>query len=270
MSPADLAVRATGISVELGGNQILRNVDIDVLAGELLIIVGPNGAGKSTLLSVLSGDRKPDAGTVELDGIDVHQSSAEILARHRAVLLQEQQVSFPFSVAEIVKMGRAPWRGTSAEDDDAMVIERALQVADVAELAHRKFTTLSGGEKARTSYARILAQGTRVHFLDEPTAALDIHHQERILEHSRRNARSGMAVVAVLHDLTSAAAYADRIAVVADGSIRAMGTPDQVMTAELLSEVYRHPVDVIRHPSHGGILVVPSRPARQDHHASIN
>ncbi len=252
------AVRGVDLTVELGGKPVLDGVSIEVWAGEFLIIVGPNGAGKSTLLSVLAGDREPTSGRVELNGTSIRDHSVGRLSRQRSVLLQEHQMSFPFTVTEVVRMGRAPWRGTQAEDDDDRVIERALVAADVADLAPRKFTTLSGGEKARTAYARTLAHGTGVHFLDEPTAALDIHHQERLLSHARRYARSGAAVVAVLHDLSSAAAYADRIAVVANGKLRALGTPTEVMTAEMLSEVYHHPVEVIDLPT-GGIIVVPSR-----------
>jgi len=156
-----------------------------------------------------------------------------------------------------VMMGRAPWHRTpQSELDDAMVDE-AIKRADVGHLATRNFPTLSGGEQGRTAFARLLAQDTPVLMLDEPTAALDIHHQEQLLSVVREAADAGAAVVVVLHDLSLAAAYADRICVLARGEVRALGRPDDVLTKDLLSEVYDHPVEVLRHD--GQLVVVPVR-----------
>ncbi|MBT0992721.1 heme ABC transporter ATP-binding protein [Cellulomonas sp. DKR-3] len=254
------ALTAHGVRVVLGGRPVVDGVDVAVAAGQVHALVGPNGAGKSTLLAVLAGDRTPDAGEVRLAGEPL--PAAAELARRRAVLLQEHTLTFPFTAEQVVAMGRAPWRGTPAADQDEVVVDAALRATDVGHLAVRTFPTLSGGEKARTAFARVLAQGTGVLLLDEPTAALDIAHQEQVLGIARRCAGLGMAVVVVLHDLSLAAAYADRVTVLERGGVAATGTPDEVLTPELLTRVYAHPIDVIRRERAAGppeLVVVPVR-----------
>ena len=250
-------VSARGIGVSFDGAAILADVDLDVRAGELVVLVGPNGAGKSTLLGVLAGDIVPSAGSVRLDDRDLGAYPARALARRRAVQLQKQGLAFGFRVHEVVRMGRSPWHRTPQEDADDLIVAESMDRADVTGLADRLFPTLSGGEQARTSFARVLAQATPVLMLDEPTAALDIRHQESLLTVAREAARAGAAVIAVLHDLSLAAAYADRVCVLSHGSVRADGPPAEVLTSALLTEVYAHPVDVVEHA--GSLLVVPIR-----------
>lgn len=251
------ALRAQGVSYAIGDSQILLDVDLDVRHGEVVALVGPNGAGKSTLLSVLAGDVEPDTGVVELDGAALQGQRPGALARQRAVLLQRQGLAFGFRAREVVEMGRSVWRRTPRAEHDDEVIEESMRVADVAHLATRVVPTLSGGEQARVSFARLLAQDVEIHLLDEPTAALDIKHQEAVLGQARDSARRGAAVVVVLHDLSLAAAYSDRICVLARGQVRATGAPHEVLTGELLTEVYEHPVEVFNHS--GTLLVVPVR-----------
>lgn len=241
------------VSVSLGGNEILNDLDLTVRSGEVLALVGPNGAGKSTALSVLAGDVRPDAGSVWLDGKPLDEWSARETAQRRAVLLQRITLSFPFTVAEVVRMGRAPW------DDDEDVVAEVMQQTEMTAFAGRKFTTLSGGEQARAALARVLAQRTGVLLLDEPTAALDIRHSELVLRTAKTQAEQGSAVLVVLHDLGMAAAHADRVAVLDSGSIVADGPPDEVLTGQLLSEVYRHRVEVFAHPRTGRPVVLPWR-----------
>lgn len=254
------ALSARGVDVTLGGAAILRGVDLEVAAGEVVALVGPNGAGKSTLLAVLAGDVHPDAGAVELLGEPVAGRSAADLARRRAVVLQRQSLSFGFRVRAVVEMGRAVWRRTAAEDRDDEVVTAAMRAADVTHLAERVVPTLSGGEQARVAFARMVAQEVEVHLLDEPTASLDIRHQEALLRRAAAGARQGAAVVVVLHDLSLAAAWADRICVLDRGRVRAVGTPRQVLEADLLTDVYEHPVRVIDVDEH--LLVVPARGER--------
>ena len=254
-------LRAEGVSIDLGGRRVLDAVDLVASGGEVVVLVGPNGAGKSTLLAALAGDQELAAGRVSLDGLDVRGRSPRDLARRRAVMLQESRLAFAFRVGEVVRMARDPWRGTPAEDDDDTAVLAALEDADVLDLAARTVPTLSGGERSRTSFARTLAQGTGVLLLDEPTAALDIRHQEAVLARVRTAVADGAAAVVVLHDLTLAAAYADRVVVLDDGRVRADGAPRDVLTAALLTDVYRHPVDVW-HRDHGGVdelVVLPVR-----------
>ena len=261
MTGDTVRVAARDVAFAVDGAVLLDGVDLDVRAGEVLAVVGPNGAGKSTLLGVLAGDLAPTRGEVRYAGADVRRLKVADLARRRGVLLQEHRLSFPFPVVDVVRMGRAPWRGTPLEDDDDRAVADALAEAEVAHLAARRFPSLSGGEKARVAFARARAQATPVLLLDEPTAALDIRHQELLLERARDRARAGDAVVAVLHDLSLAAAYADRVAVLAGGRLRGLGAPRDVLTSALLTEVYRYPVEVLPHPRTGAPLVLPDRSA---------
>ncbi len=253
------ALEARGVVVRRGGRAVVDRVDLAVHAGTVTALVGPNGAGKSTLLSVLAGDVRPDAGEVVVDGRPLGDWKSGDLARTRAMLPQEHRVAFGFRVAEVVELGRAPWRGRPEEDHDEAVVLEAMASTDVGHLAARTFPTLSGGEKARTALARTRAQATRIVLLDEPTAALDVGHQEAIMEEVRQEAAEGDAVVVVLHDLSLAAAYADRVVVLDEGRVRADGPPAQALDADLLSAVYRHPLDVLPHPHTGALLIVPRR-----------
>jgi iron complex transport system ATP-binding protein len=245
------------VSVVLDGRPVLEGVTLEVRAGEVLALVGPNGAGKSTLLAVLSGERTPDSGTAVLDGTPVASYSPLELARRRAVLTQENTLSFPFLVRQVLEMGRSPWARTPRLEDDDRALADAASRADIAHLLDRRFTELSGGERARVSLARVLAQDTAVVLLDEPTAALDLRHQEDVLGVARELAAAGRAVVIVLHDLSLAGAVADRVALLADGRLAAVGTPREVLTAEAVSRVYGVDVEVIERD--GTLLVVPLR-----------
>lgn len=255
-------VRAEGVRVAFGPGVVLDDVTVEIRPGEVVALVGPNGAGKSTLLGVLAGDLTPDGGRVLLDGVDVRTWRVGDLARRRAVLPQETFLSFPFEVADVVRMGRSPWRDTDRAAQDDVVVGQVLAVTEVSHLAARRYPTLSGGEKARTTFARVLAQEPGLLLLDEPTAALDIRHQEAVLGEVRRRAALGAAVVVALHDLSLAAAYADRLLLLDAGRVRADGPPREVLVPALLSEVYRHPVEVLTGPGAGDVVVLPVRGSR--------
>ncbi|MFC0531854.1 heme ABC transporter ATP-binding protein [Phytohabitans kaempferiae] len=259
-----LAIQARGLAVRRGTATVLSDVDLDVRAGELLALVGPNGAGKTTLLAAACGDLPAHAGTITLGGAALSGAKTVELARRRAMLPQHTTLAFPFTVADVVAMGRAPWAGTPRQAEDTEAVADAMRQADVERFAARPFPSLSGGEQARTALARALAQRTPILLLDEPTAALDLHHQELVLGIARDRARAGDAVVAVLHDLGLAAAYADRVALLAGGRVVADGPPERVLTAGTLSGVYQHRVEVIPHPRTGVPLIVPDRPAPPD------
>lgn len=254
-----LAISGEGVCVELGGKAALREVDLPVMAGEVLALVGPNGAGKSTLLAALAGDLPLASGRILLSGQPLNHWRAEELALRRAMLLQQVQLSFPFSVLDVVRMGRAPWSNTTASARDDELVTYAMSATDVANFAGRKFSELSGGEKARVALARVLAQDTGVLMLDEPTAALDLRHQELVLQVARARAAAGRAVVVVLHDLNLAAGYADKVAVLERGRLAALGAPGEVLTEDVLSRVYQHGIDVMAHPVTGRTVVLPRR-----------
>lgn len=232
------------VTAVLDGRSIVSRVSLDVFPGEILALVGPNGAGKSTLLSLMSGDLSPTTGSVTLQGKEVGKYKPEEAARLRSVLMQSNTVSFPFTVWEIVEMGRAPWARTPKISEDSEAISEALERADVEHLSHRRFNQLSGGERARVSLARVLAQRTPLVLLDEPTAALDLKHQEDVMATVLALAEAGLAVVVVVHDLSVAAAYAHRVCVVVDGELDAIGSPGDVITAERVSRVYGVDVDI--------------------------
>lgn len=257
----NVRLTASGVSVTYPGapRAALRDADIEIRAGEIHALVGPNGAGKSTLFGVLAGDVAPTAGAVRLDGRELSSIHPRELARLRAVLLQDNRVSFPFTVEQVVRMGRAPWARTAAEDDDDAAVAEALAQTDLVALAERPLPSLSGGESARAALARVLAQRADLLLLDEPTAALDLRHQEDVLRIARAQAAGGAAVAVVLHDLNAALAYADRATLLAGGQTVSSGAPAEVLTTDAIAEVYGQPVDVFPHPLTGVPLVVPRR-----------
>jgi len=257
-TPAPL-IELTSVGLALDGRAILKNVSLQVFPGEVLALVGPNGAGKSSLLSVMSGDVPATTGRALLQGRDVSKYRVDEAARQRAVLMQSNEVSFPFTVWEIVEMGRAPWARTTSLADDNEAIAEALEKADVRHLVERRFNQLSGGERARVSLARVLAQRTPAVLLDEPTAALDLKHQESVMKTVREIAGQGRAVVVVVHDLSVAAGYADRVAMVVEGKIAAVGSPREVITAKRVSEVYGVAVDIETVGSPARPVILPQR-----------
>lgn len=264
-APGTIALSGSGLVFAPGGSRILDDVSLHVKSGEIVALIGPNGAGKSTALAALAGDIRLTAGSVAIDDRSIHSIPIAELGRLRSVLLQQSGVAFSYTVREVVAMGRLPWSAVAIADDeptDDEIVAAAMQRTDVVHLADRDVTTLSGGEQARAALARVLAQGCGIVMLDEPTAALDIGHQEQVLQLARELADDGTAVLVVLHDLGLAAAYADRVVVMDAGRVVADGPPLDVMTGELLSRVYRYPIDVIRHSETGDILVAPVRQSR--------
>lgn len=257
--PGVATLRARKVSAKRGERTVLDGIDFDVVAGQIVALVGPNGAGKSTLLAALAGELELSGGSVELDGHALTHWTHLDMARRRAVLPQSHTVGFPFSARDVVAMGRSPWARTPRQSDDERAIAAAMAATDVERFAARPFPALSGGERARVALARVLAQDTATLLLDEPTAALDLGHQEQVLHLARERATAGAAVVVVLHDLGVAAAYADRVAVLDSGRIAADGPPREILTADLLTRVYQHPVDVFDHPVTGAQLVLPVR-----------
>lgn len=262
-APGTAFAEAAGLRVRLGEREVLAGIGLTVRAGEVLALVGPNGAGKSTLLAALSGDLPAAGGLVRIDGRPVGDWAAPDLALRRSVLPQSAEMSFPFPVGDVVRMGRAPWAGTERADADEEAVAAAMAATEVAGFAARPFSALSGGERARVALARVLAQRAPLLLLDEPTAALDLRHQELVLRICRERAAAGDAVVVVLHDLGLAAAYADRAAVLHDGRIAVDGPPAEVFEGGLLSRVYRQPVEVLPHPRTGVPLVVPVRDGKR-------
>lgn len=250
---------AQEVHLALGGRPVLRGVSLTAEPGRLVALVGPNGCGKSTLLSVLAGIRTAESGEVRLDDRHVGEFRARELARHRSLVTQSNRIDTPFTVREVVELGRYPWLRTPEAARSAELIDAAVADCGIADLIDRPFPQLSGGQQARVSLARALAQDTPVMLLDEPTAALDLGHTEQILRILRARADAGTTIVLVVHDLSLAAAYADRVALMKEGRLLATGAVDDVLTAELLSETYDHPVSLVRHPATGELIVTADR-----------
>jgi iron complex transport system ATP-binding protein len=255
------ALLARNLTYRAGTATLVRDVCLDLRAGELLAVVGPNGAGKSTLLRLLTGDLRPAAGEVLLEGRPLAAYTARQQALRRAVLPQQTSMQFAFTAEDVVLMGRSPHSQGGHADSaaDHALARAAMARTDTLDLAGRIFQSLSGGEQQRVTLARVLAQQPAILLLDEPTNALDIRHQELVMAIARDEVAKGAAVLAILHDLNLAAAHADRVAVMDHGRIVACGPPDAVMTEALLSTVFEHPLRVAAHPLGRGPLVLPER-----------
>lgn len=247
------AIALEEIHFRFDSRPILDGVSLTVRQGEWLAIVGPNGAGKTTLLRVLAGLATPDAGQIVLDGKPLSKLSRRQIAQQIAYVSQQATARFPFRVREAVAMARYPWRGrfSPLTPKDWEIIERALDEARVRHLAERKITELSGGELQRVAIARALAQATPLLALDEPIASLDLFHQFELLDQLRKRGVIGHTTLTVLHDLNLAARFCDRVAVVDEGKIKAIGTPEEVLTAALLADVFHVEATISREPQGG-------------------
>lgn len=259
MTDDNAALTARGISVGYGDIPIITDLDLEIPAGKFTAILGPNACGKSTLLRTLARSLSPREGQILLGGRPVGQFGAKEFARQVSMLPQTNIAPEGILVEELVARGRYPHQGllrryTTA---DQRAVENAMQAAGVTELADREVAGLSGGQRQRVWIALVLAQDTPVVLLDEPTTYLDITHQVEVLDLARSMQRDGRTVVAVLHELGMAFRYADHVVVMDSGTVRAQGPVDQVVTAELISEVYRLPCELVTDPGSGRPLVVP-------------
>lgn len=242
----------------------LSNISFEVQPGELVVILGANGAGKSTLLKVITGDIRADKGSVILNNKRHQDWLPEERARTCAVLLQQNPLQLPFSVAEVVMMGRYPHFARHAAAYDQQMVATALEQTGITHLADRNYLTLSGGEQQRVHLARVLAQisdkdkeGVKFLFMDEPSNNLDIRHQHNALTIARDFAAAGNCVLAVLHDLNLALQYADKILLLKNGELKGFGLPGDVMTGPAISDVYGLPLEVFHHPSRPHAIVMP-------------
>ncbi|WP_424765649.1 ABC transporter ATP-binding protein [Paenibacillus sp. sgz302251] len=247
-------IEASGIVQEVQGRIVLNELSCSFMKGRMYGIIGPNGVGKSTLLHLLSGVDRPKRGKVLLDGKSITSYPRKQLARMMAVLQQSGLPPVGFSVREVVSMARFPfqnWLGSEFKDSEA-VIESALEAMGLKELEHRKMNQLSGGERQRVALAKLMAQEPSVILLDEPTTYLDIGFQVQLLDTVRAwQQQRELTVIAVLHDLNLASLYCDELVVLHRGTVAAAGTPQAVLTSELIEQVYETQTSVISHPLTG-------------------
>ena len=244
---------AEALSYHAGGRLLVDRVSLAVEPGQVHALLGPNGAGKTTLLRLLAGELAPTSGSVELNGRSLATLSPGERARQRAVLPQSHGLSFGFTAAQVVALGRLPCP-RHAPDHEARIVQAALERAGVEALAARSYPTLSGGERARVQLARALAQvweplpdgAARFLLLDEPTASLDLAHQHDCLRAVRALAAQGLGVLVVLHDPNLALRYANQATMLGDGRVVEQGPPAQVITAPALERLYGVPVSLLR------------------------
>jgi len=234
-----------------GGNTLLNDVSLSVAAGECVVIVGPNGAGKSSALKALSGDLILQSGAVHLNDTSIDQFTPLELAQRRAVLTQSYELAFPFSVTEVVEMASFCFQEQCSKQQLADYALKAIDEVEVNHLANKCFTTLSGGEQQRVQLARVLAQlssalepsviakqGTPYLLIDEPTSSLDLYHQYHVMSLARAAADRGAGVIIVVHDLSLAASFADKLYILKNGKLVTSGKARDVLTSDFLREVY--------------------------------
>lgn len=252
------ALEIKDVTVRLGGREILRDVSLAVERGEIAALIGANGAGKTTLLKTANGGVAPFSGEVLLGGRGIAEMNRREIARKAAVVAQENETKFPVSVEEFVLAGR--FAHTTAfgweKDDDIAAAEREMAACGLSELRSRVMNELSGGERQRVVLARALAAETELLMLDEPTANLDISHQVSMFELIRRKCREdGLAALVIMHDLNLAAAFARKIILLGGGKVVASGTPEAVLSAANLKNVYGIDVLIDENPSNGKLRV---------------
>lgn len=251
-------IEARALSKRAGRATLLDNVSLAVEAGEMVAIIGPNGAGKSTLLRLLSGDLRPSAGEVRLKQRDIRHLTPRELAARRAMLSQHINVTFPFTVEEIVLMGA----GERSLREARPLADAALDEVGLAHFRERQLPTLSGGEQQRAHFARVLVQlacgeaeyGPGLLLLDEPTSSLDLRHQIDLVEAARRRAATGTAVIGILHDLNLAIRFADRLIVLNGGRVAADGRRAEVVTREIIRDIFE--IDAVVHQADDGVPYV--------------
>lgn len=238
-------IKAEGVSFAVGKAVLLKETTVDFEGGKFHVIMGANGAGKSTLLKLLAGDIKPSSGTVLLEGKDLRTFSKKALASKRAVLSQHYHLAFPVTVEELVLMGRYPYFVTHPSAKDKSICTEAMRAMDVTAFRERDYTTLSGGEAQKVQMSRVLSQigngegeERRLLFLDEPVSHLDVKYQHQLLRVAKETGRRNTTVIAVLHDINLAIAFADRLLLMKQGRIVYQLADAAALNAEILHDVF--------------------------------
>lgn len=254
-------ININSLDVYYANKQVLKNISIEIKAGEIFALVGPNGAGKTTLIRAISGVVSRKNGQILIDGKDANRLNQNERSRYVAVVPQARDLPAFFTVYQTVLIGRTPylnWLGQPSEKDHHIVKE-ALRMTQIEDIAGRLVGDLSGGEQQRVLIARALAQDASIWLMDEPTTHLDFRHQSHILNAVKNLViERNLAIFMVVHDLNLVGSYADRVAIMANGEIITCGNPREVLTEDILSGVFNVPVHVISHPKTGLPIVLPN------------
>jgi len=256
-------LRTENISFSVGKKQILKNVSASFLPGEFNMILGPNGSGKSSFLKIFSGEINKFQGTVLYDDKKIKDLRKEELAKKRAVMSQQADLGFPLLVEEVVMMGRYPHFTFNPNKKDVTICNEVIERMNLIEFRQRNYLTLSGGEKQRVQYARVLAQvwekptdGYRYLFLDEPLNSLDISYQHEFLQSAVELMKDHTVLIAVMHDINLAAHYADNLFFLKEGELVVHGRPKDILTENIIEQVFNIKTTVIENPITGKPLVV--------------
>ena len=251
-----MSINISSLSYEVDNKKILNEISLKIELGEVLCVLGQNGSGKSTLVNLISGNLEATKGDIFFDKVDLKKISIEDRAFSRSVMTQSQPIVFDFTVREIIEMGWLKRGNFIFSKDFKHVFNQVVDEASIGNLIEKKFNVLSGGEQKRVHLARTLIQAWRPSnsndpkyiFLDEPTANLDINYEKKVMEIVRKKADEGIGILLIVHDINLAFKYSDKIAVLKDGFLLGFGSPENILTEEILSNAYDLPVKVIKNP----------------------
>jgi len=253
----------SSVNYRIGHKQILRNVNADFHAGEFNMILGPNGSGKSSFLKIFSGETHAYEGEIRYEQTSIHAIKKQELAKRRAVMSQQPELNFPLAVDEVVMMGRYPHFNFNPAKKDEAVCEEVMRRMNLTSFKERNYLTLSGGEKQRVHFARVLAQiwdkpqnGSRYLILDEPLTSLDISYQHEFLQIAREFLGPDTVLIAIMHDLNLAIQYADRLFFLKEGELIAHGKPSEVLSETLIENVFGVRTTIVKNPVTGAPLVI--------------
>ena len=256
-------LNASGIHYQVGKKQILKNISAEFHAGEFNMILGPNGSGKSTFLKIFSGELQASSGRIQLDGKKISGIPRQELARSRAVMSQHPELSFPLTVEEVIMMGRYPHFDFAPGKKDRQIMEEVMEKMNLLDFRERNYLSLSGGEKQRVQFARVLSQiwekpqnNIRYLMLDEPLSSLDINYQHEFLRLAETILGKDTVVIAIIHDINLAIQYAHRLFFLKEGELVAQGKPSQVLNEQLIYEVFGVSVRIVPNPVDQTPLVV--------------
>jgi iron complex transport system ATP-binding protein len=251
------------IQYSIGKKKILNNISVEFHPGEFNMILGPNGSGKSSFLKIFSGEINGYTGTVLYNDKNISTQKKETLAKYRAVMSQQPELSFPLMVDEVVMMGRYPHFSFNPNKKDITICNEAIERMNLVAFKERNYLTLSGGEKQRVQFARVLAQiwekpgkGTRYLFLDEPLASLDINYQQEFLQLAREFTQKDTVLVAVIHDINLAIQYADKLFFLKEGELVSWGKPKEILNEALIKKVFDVETVIINNPVTNNPLII--------------
>lgn len=248
-------LRTEGVYYRIGKKLILNNVNAEFLPGEFNMILGPNGSGKSSFLKIFSGEMNATEGTVFYHDENIHSIKKEQLAKYRAVMSQQPELSFPLTVEEVVMMGRYPHFNFNPGKKDEQICYEVIERMNLQSFKDRNYLTLSGGEKQRVHYARVLAQvwekpdhGFRYLFLDEPLASLDINYQQEFLQIAKEFTKEHTVLISVIHDINLAIQFGDKLFFFKEGELVSHGKPADIISEELLYNIFDVQTTIISNP----------------------